>query len=198
MCTNTTHTGRIHAGAASLLLAMALPGLATAQEAPTPSEHHPACDAPAFHAFDFWPGEWVVESRMRIPDGWHESTERWSAEKRAGGCILVDYAEGDFGPTPMSGMGTRYYDPEADHWVITWLSTRAPGRVGRWTGGFDEAGVGDFFSEGEGPVRSRIRWTDVSAGGAHWEYAVSRDGGGSWTPQWIMEFSRAPAAGGER
>jgi hypothetical protein len=90
---------------AALLLAR--PGAAPAQTS-VGSAHHPACDAPAFQTFDFRPGEWRVECRLRTKEGWHETTRS-----------------------------------AAGHWVITRFSTRAPGRIGRWTGDFDEAGEGE-------------------------------------------------------
>lgn len=174
------------------LVGMSLAAPAVAQDT-TP--RNPACDAEPFHQFDFWPGEWEVDSRFRLADGsWKETRQAWSAEWRVEGCILVDYASGDFGPAPMSGMGTRYYVPAQDHWVITWISTQAPGQVGRWVGRF-ENGVGDFISEGAGPVKTRIRWYDLERDSVRWEYAVSQDEGGSWTSQWMMHFRRAAPGG---
>lgn len=176
---------------AAVLLA---PQTARAQQS---AAHHPACDAEPFHTFDFWEGDWDVDSSLRLPDGtWHQTTQSWSAEKRVGGCILVDYAEGDFGPTPMSGIGTRYYVPAQQQWVITWMSTQAPGQVGQWIGDFED-GVGDFLSAGPGPVRTRIRWHDVTDNTVGWEYAVSQDDGESWVSQWTMQFRRK-APGGMR
>lgn len=184
-------TGHGAAVVTALIASWTLPVPLSAQGPMAAAEaHDPACDAEPFHAFDFWPGTWAVESRFLLPDGsWRETTQSWVAEKRAGGCVLVDYASGAFGPRPMSGMGTRYYDPTAEHWVITWLSTDAPGRVGRWTGTLTD-GAGDFLSDGDGPLRTRIRWFDVGDDAAGWDYAVSNDGGENWTTQWTMDFER--------
>lgn len=180
-----------------VLLATGL-GLAERAAAQDVPAHHPACDAEPFHAFDFWEGEWMVDSSLRLADGsWRETTQSWTAEKHAGGCVLIDWAEGEFGPVRMAGLGTRYYVPAADHWVITWTSTQTPGQVGRWTGNFED-GVGDFLSEGGGTTQTRIRWFDVEENSASWEYAISQDGGENWTLQWTMKFRRTPPDGMDR
>jgi len=117
-----------------------------------------------------------------------------------GGCVFIDFADGKFnGQGRTRGMGTRYCDPATDEWVITWISTDAPGQWGEWRGSFDEDGVGDFLQESQTPngtLHSRIRWTDLTDTSAHWEYAVSQDGQ-NWTTAWKMDYTkRCPGLGG--
>lgn len=167
-----------------LLLTWMVPGTAFAQD------RYEGCDSPEAHAFDFWPGEWEIVSRYRQSDGsWLETEQEWTAEAVVGGCVFIDFGDGDFAGHRMRGMGTRYYDPAAGEWVITWISTDAPGQWQEWRGDFDEDGVGDFFQK-SGEVVTRIRWTDVTDTSAHWEYAVSQDGGMNFTPTWVMELSK--------
>lgn len=152
------------------------------------------CDSEQGRRFAFWPGEWRVRSRMRGPDGgWRETTGVWRAEEAMGGCGYVDHTTGDYGSGPMSGVGTRFYDPVRDVWTITWVSTRAPGRMGVWEGRFDDAGVGEFLQDVEGPdgpVRTRIRWWNITGDSLDWHYAVSSDGGRTWQVQWEMELTK--------
>jgi len=153
-----------------------------------------ACVGSEAHRFDFWPGTWDVESRRRDASGtWHETRNRWHAETVLGGCAFVDYTDGDFGTGRFRGMGTRYYDPDADRWFITWLSTENPGSLGRWEGGFDADGAGEFFQEvttNDGVLISRIRWWDIRAESVEWEHAISRDEGATWVSTWRMTLRR--------
>jgi hypothetical protein len=155
-----------------------------------------ACVNDTAHQFDFWAGTWNVESRRRDANGeWQETRNQWQAETVLGGCTFVDYADGDFGTGRLRGMGTRYYDPGADRWYITWMSTEQPGAFETWEGGFDERGTSaEFFTEvptPNGPIRSRIRWWDIREDSAEWEHAISRDDGATWIPTWRMTLRRA-------
>jgi hypothetical protein len=128
-----------------------------------------------------------------------ETRQTWRAEEVLGGCAFVDYVEGDFGAGPMKGMGSRFWDPATDEWVITWLSTAAPGQMGTWRGTFDGSGRGEFLQEAETPdgtVLSRISWYDLGKDSAGWDHAVSVDGGETWRTTWEMRFRRV--SGGAR
>ncbi|MFW6084101.1 MAG: hypothetical protein ACODAA_02705 [Gemmatimonadota bacterium] len=156
-----------------------------------------ACVDEASHRFDFLAGEWIAESRRMDESGeWHETRNAWSVETVLGGCAFVDYVDGDFGSGRLRGMGTRYYEPGADRWYITWMSTEAPGVLEIWEGGFDESGDGHFHQEIEtasGTVISRIRWWDIRESSVEWEHALSRDGGETWSPTWRMTLRRTGA-----
>lgn len=147
------------------------------------------------HRFDFLAGEWIAHSRRIDEVGqWHETTNPWSVETVLGGCAFVDYVDGDFGSGRFRGMGSRYYEPEANRWYVTWMSTDAPGVLETWEGGFDEAGAGHFYQEidtPDGTMISRIRWWDIRDDAAEWEHALSRDGGETWSLTWRMTLRRA-------
>lgn len=180
--------------AISLGLALAVP--AGAQENRAPDAGPTACVNETAHQFDFWAGTWNVESRRRDASGaWQETRNQWRAEEVLGGCVFVDYADGDFGTGRLRGMGTRYYEPAADRWYITWMSTEQPGAFETWEGGFDEDGTSaEFLTEvptPNGPIRSRIRWWDIRENSAEWEHAISRDDGATWIPTWRMTLRRS-------
>jgi hypothetical protein len=175
------------------------PASAATQSGARPSEESArtgptACAGPKSHRFDFWPGTWTVESRLRTDEGWVETTRTWTAREVLGGCAFIDFADADFGDGHLRGMGSRYYEPASGTWYITWMSTQAPGHLGIWEGSFDDDGNGTFLREvptADGTVMSRIRWWDVTHDSAEWEHAISRDGGDSWTPTWRMTLTRA-------
>lgn len=159
-----------------------------------------ACDTPQGRRFDFWAGTWTVESSLRTgPDAWHDTTLTWKAEPVLDGCGFIDFAEGDAGDGWFSGMGSRFYDPAADEWIITWISTQNPGVLGIWRGRFDGA-EGRFVRTSETPqgsVQTRIRWFNTTADSSDWEYAVSSDGA-TWRPMWKMRLVKVKADGRAR
>jgi hypothetical protein len=56
-----------------------------------------------------------------------------------------------------------------------------------------ENGVGTFyadFNDNGKAVRSRLKWSEITATSAHWEQAYSYDGGKTWDTNWIMTFVR--------
>lgn len=179
------------ASAASGQDADARPGAASEARDAGPT----ACVNETSHRFDFLAGEWIAHSRRIDETGqWHETTNPWSVETVLGGCAFVDFVDGDFGSGRFRGMGSRYYEPAADRWYITWMSTDAPGVLEIWEGGFDEAGAGHFFQEidtPDGTMISRIRWWDIRDDSVEWEHALSRDGGETWSPTWRMTLRRA-------
>lgn len=183
---------------AASALAVSVPARLSAQTTAQPSELRAtevdACAGPASHAFDFWPGVWEIESRRLTPEGrWLETRQTWRAETVLGGCAFVDLTDGDSAGEPMKGMGTRFWDPEREEWVITWLSTEAPGELGIWRGTFDDSGRGEFFQTYETPngtVISRISWYDIRRDSLDWDHAISRDGGETWQQTWIMRLRK--------
>jgi len=181
--------------AAAALLLLPLP--APSQEVDT-AAGPTACVNEASHRFDFLAGEWIADSRRIDESGaWHETRNPWSVETVLGGCAFVDYVDADFGSGRFRGMGTRYYEPDADRWYITWMSTVEPGVLEIWEGGFDESGDGRFYQEIDTPsgaVISRIRWWDIRERSVEWEHALSRDGGETWAPTWRMTLRRAEGA----
>lgn len=84
------------------LRALLLLGSATALFVSSPllvqaQERFPGCDSEEAHRFDFWTGEWDVRSRTSQPDGtWLETDQEWHAEEVVGGCVFIDFADGDF------------------------------------------------------------------------------------------------------
>ncbi|MFW6079139.1 MAG: hypothetical protein ACODAE_05925 [Gemmatimonadota bacterium] len=152
------------------------------------------CAGPESHAFDFWPGEWEVESRRLASGGaWHESRLTVRVETVLGGCAFVDYIDGAPSGEPIRGMGSRFWDSEAEEWVVTWLSTESAGRLEVWRGTFDADGRGEFLQEvetAEGTLLSRLSWWDIEDDRAEWAHAISSDGGESWENTWTMRLRK--------
>lgn len=156
-------------------------------------------DAPAAtgaHGFDFEVGEWRVHHRLKRASGeWWEFDGTCSMRALMGGASNVEEHIFTKSSGTTYGVALRAYDAEQDHWTIWWLDGRAmsalqPPNIGRF-----ENGVGQFYSEfadGGKTIRSRLKWSDITATSARWEQAYSDDGGKTWDTNWIMTFKRTP------
>ncbi|MEO0549286.1 MAG: hypothetical protein AAFZ91_05145 [Pseudomonadota bacterium] len=106
------------------LAAIALTGSAFAQD---PGASAP-CDAPGYHQFDFWIGDWEVTS----PDGVVQGRNVITAEES--GCLIVERWVSSAGDT---GQSYNFYDPATDKWRQVWVST---GAIIDYEGGLTETG----------------------------------------------------------
>lgn len=156
--------------------------------------------------FDFWLGEWDVNLRVRQKD------LSWKDQHRAvariypildGKAVLELWSENRQG---INGYSLRYYNPSKDRWDL-WLNWAGKNRSG--TIGMEclfRHKRAECFSErkiDEKTVQlSRYTFSDITADTLRWDDAFSRDGGRTWTNNWIMEFTRkakkAPPLGEEQ
>ncbi len=145
--------------------------------------------------FDFWVGTWDVNLRVRQEDG------SWADQHRAvahvypilmGKAILELWSEDRV--DGIKGFSVRSYDPRRGEWDL-WLNWPGPNRSGTSTlsGGFRHA-RGEFFVESPTPdggsLLARYSFSDIGPDRLRWDDAYSRDGGATWSHNWIMEFSR--------
>lgn len=88
------------------------------------------CMAPAYQEFDFWLGEWNVESLGGAPIGTN------LVRTRADGCIVEENWVASSG---NAGRSINTYDAETGLWTQTWVSANAAGHL-RMFGGLDDDG----------------------------------------------------------
>lgn len=144
------------------------------------------------HGFDFLEGEWDAVCRVPTPEGWEEAPGRLTASRTLDGAVLLERFEGIYHGGPVKGLGLRAFDRETGVWEHTWTDTLRPAPFRVWKGAFENARI-DFFAEwieDGAPLRSRLTWSDISAGSAHRESARSRDGGKTWELHWVIDFRR--------
>lgn len=159
--------------------------------------------------FDFYVGDWRVRQEIRSRDSdWIELPARSVVRPVAGGCAYFErwsgpvqfFWEGMEQPEPLEGISVRAYDEEAGQWQIWWLDSHDPDFGGPFVGGFED-GVGTFLrtsTSADGrELLGRIRFMDVTPESIEWDLSVSRDGGQSWLPLWLMHFSREAESGGQ-
>ncbi|MFQ5528256.1 MAG: hypothetical protein ACE5GX_18630 [Thermoanaerobaculia bacterium] len=169
---------------AAILCALLAP-VAFASDLPTESSQ-----------FDFWIGTWNVNLRILQKEdlSWRDSV---AAEARIypvldGKAILELWDS-----KPIKGFSLRYFDSAKDTWVL-WLNWPKANRAGLSSleGGFRH-GRGDFYSttpQADGSeLVSRFSFNDITPKSLRWDDAYSKDGGRTWTHNWIMEFTRTAA-----
>ncbi|NNE98410.1 MAG: hypothetical protein HKN25_05240 [Pyrinomonadaceae bacterium] len=144
--------------------------------------------------FDFWIGEWDVNLRVRQKDfTWkdqHKSVARIYSILD-GKAILELWSESEKG---INGYSLRYYNPEKGAWDL-WLNWAGNNRSG--TNGmecFFRHKRAECFSKRKVDANtnliSRYTFSDAQPNSVRWDDAYSRDGGKTWSNNWIMEFSR--------
>jgi hypothetical protein len=152
--------------------------------------------------FDFWPGDWKVHNRwlrerLAGSDEWEEFEATSSARKTLDGLGNEDVFRTDHNGG-FAGMSFRFFDPKTRQWAIYWADSRRPGFLDPPVVGSFEGDIGVF--EGDDtfdgkPIRVRFVWSGVTTPTPRWEQAFSDDGGETWEPNWVMEFT---PAGGDR
>lgn len=134
---------------------------------------HAGCDEPERRQFDFWLGQWRVESAQGLAG--HNRIEAIE-----GGCALLEHWRSASGG---SGTSLNAYDPVGRQWHQTWVDR--DGTVLRLAGQWNGAAMvlaGTLPDAATGaPSTQRIRWTPNADGSVrqHWQ-ARGRDGA-AWT-----------------
>jgi hypothetical protein len=162
------------------------------------SDPHPHTDGRS--DFDFLHGSWQIHNRRLdrplADDGvWHEFKSSATVRPILHGLGNVDsISVPDLpGVGAFEGVTLRLFDPLERHWTIFWASTRRPGHldpplVGRFV---DGRGVFDGQDAYDGvPIRVRFHWDHDGTRSARWQQSFSTDGGRTWAPNWVMEFTR--------
>lgn len=138
------------------------------------------CAGAAFHAFDFWLGEWQV----RTADGKVAGVNRITRQQ--GNCVLLEQWTGASGST---GMSMNFYSPSTDRWRQVWHS--ASGALIDISGGWNgEAMVLTGSIEYVGNATRhpfRGTWSPLEDGRVRQFFEQSGDGGDTWQA-WFEGF----------
>jgi hypothetical protein len=149
------------------------------------------------HDFDFFMGRWNVHNRylrarLAGSDDWDEFEATSAARPLLDGLGNQDEFRTDY-DGGFIGMAFRFFDPVKRQWAIYWADTRRPGELDPpvWGAFSGDTGVfeGPDVHDGQ-PILVRFTWSDVATPAPRWEQAFSGDGGETWEPNWIMEFTR--------
>src|SRR5438552_11453471 len=176
------HKALIGFAAALVLIAPAL------SEAATPKARDGA------HGFDFLSGRWKVHSKRKVPgtDRWTESDGYEIDRKVWGGRANLDELFTESPKDPVEELTLRTYNPVTRLWSLYWANSSdgllSSARVGKF-----EHGQGEFYAQDNSDGRGtliRYVWSKITPTSAHFEQALSQDGGRTWETNWISDLMR--------
>ena len=141
---------------------------------------YPCENDAAFHAFDFWVGDWVVHG----PDGALAGSN--TIERSQRGCVLLENWTSASGGT---GMSINYLDMASGEWVQVWNAEG--GSQIHIRGGMTDQGMlleGTLHTIATNTtVPFRGLWTPLEDGRVRQLFEQSTDGGKTWTT-WFEGF----------
>ena len=161
----------------------------------------PLLEVPAIAERDDWKflvGNWAVQNRrlkQRLSGSkqWEEFPSTLRNRRMLGGFGNVGDNVFDVPAGAYRGMSVRTYDETARAWRTWWLDGRTPAKLSPSVSGRFENGVGtligDDLQDGK-PVKVRSQWSAMTAASAHWEQAMSADGGTTWETNWVADLKR--------
>jgi hypothetical protein len=175
-----------------LLLLACLPVRAIAQ-----ADTSPAKDRDGQHDFDFEFGEWKAHlKRLLHPlsgshtwveyDGTSVVKKVWDGRANLGEFEVS-------GPNAhIEGLSLRLYNPQSRQWSISWASSSDGTLTTPLIGQFKD-GRGEFYDQemfqGKA-IFTRFIFSDITPNSFQLEQAFSADGGKTWEPNWIVNFTR--------
>ena len=140
------------------------------------------CDDPAFREFDFWLGEWQVNT----PDGKLAGVNR--IEREYGGCVLHERYDTGKG---YRGESLNVYDASRKLWHQTWVDSGGTLLLleGRLVDGRMVL-EGRTLDEDGRPTKHRITWSSNADGSVRqlWE---STDDKGGWSTAFDGKYTRS-------
>jgi hypothetical protein len=147
---------------------------ALAQQSAAPP---PRCEAPIYHQFDFWIGEWTVTN----PAG--QKVGESSITREEAGCLIVEHWKSGKG---NAGQSYNFYDPAAKKWRQVWV---APSELTDYSGALNAGGemVLEGLSQQAGGAtqKSRGTWTANKDGTVRQRFS-------EWDPKkkaWVESFN---------
>lgn len=143
------------------------------------------CEAAAFHAFDFWVGEWdAFRADTNAPAG------RSSIRSEDGGCVITEHWTSL--NQPYSGQSLNIYDRASQRWEQYWVDST--GNRVHFIGGPTENGMRittaePVFVSPTQQAYSRITFTNNSDGTVLQHGEQSADGQ-AWTTSYAFIYRR--------
>ena len=156
-----------------LLITVSIPAIA--QQPPA------SCTSEEARQFDFWIGEWIVETA----DGQKAGENKISRQEN--GCLLREEWTSAGGGT---GQSMNYYDPEEKRWNQVWVSFN--GSIGYFEGGLKDGAMvlkGKWVNPDGSSYPLNGTWTPLEDGRVRQHFMQSQDGGETWTT-WFDGYYR--------
>jgi hypothetical protein len=142
-------------------------------------ERYKPCNTPEYRQFDFWVGDWNVESAAAPGTVSHNRITLIND-----GCTLREEYD-----TPQGYVGTslNFYDSRRKGWHQTWIDNQGGGLV--LEGGMQGSDMVLQSAEADGQIQ-RITWTPLADGRVRQHWQSSADSGKTWTTAFDGTYSR--------
>jgi hypothetical protein len=148
-----------------------------AQRTPPP----PACAAPAFHALDFWVGEWEVS------DTGGRVIAKSSIGRSHAGCSITEHWMPLQGP---DGESISWYTADDSTWHQQWVG--GGGWIARFAGWAHDGTVTIVETESSMAAfgKNRMSYTLLPDGRVKQTVDNTTDGGKTWTSQFVGYYRK--------
>jgi len=167
---------------------------------PSPGAEKPLAAAAARdgqHDFDFEFGSWKIHLRRLVhpltgSNAWVDLDGSSVVRKVWDGRANLGELEVNGSGSHIEGLSLRLYNPESHQWGIFWANSK-DGSLGAPAIGQFEDGQGEFFDQESfngAAIFVRFIFSAITPTTFHLEQAFSPDGGKTWEPNWIADFSR--------
>lgn len=151
------------------------------------ARHERPCGQPEHRVFDFWIGEWDVETRQ----GQHVGVNR--IEKILGGCVLLENWTADSGG---EGKSFNFYNPGTGQWTQTWVDDS--GRILEVPGEFRDGAMrfeGEVYQKDGTKILDRMTFFPLGPDRVRQLIEYSGDGGKTWVTWFDGIYTRRMSAG---
>lgn len=142
-------------------------------------ERFKPCNTPEYRQFDFWVGDWNVESAAAPGSVSHNRITLIND-----GCTLREEYDT---PQGYAGTSLNFYDGRRKVWHQTWIDNQGGGLV--LEGGLQGSDMVLQSAESDGQVQ-RITWTPLPDGRVRQHWQSTADGGKTWTTAFDGIYSR--------
>ncbi|HET6618022.1 MAG TPA: tetratricopeptide repeat protein [Gemmatimonadota bacterium] len=131
------------------------------------------CSPAEYRQFDFWIGEWAVQTPAGQPAGFSR------IESDFGGCVILEHWSGLTGIP--AGTSQNFYHKADGRWHQNWIDAQSSNPL--WlVGGLDEKGAMVMMdADRSANPLNRITWTPNPDGTVRQHWEQSTDGGATWT-----------------
>lgn len=146
----------------------------------------PCENDPGYRAFDFWIGEWQVET----PNNPTKSAS--SIQKILGGCVILEnwYGGGMNAGPGTTGKSMNYYTPATGKWKQVWVYDT--GAIAEYEGEVRDGAMHykREFEQGQAHAVARMTFTPIEGGKVRQLIEQSLDEGKTWTTQFDGIYAR--------
>jgi hypothetical protein len=148
---------------------------------------------PESRQLDFWIGDWDLKLKAKSPtsDQWAEAKATNRIRSTLGGCVIEEDFRAEGPGSPWAGRSFSVYVPKQKRWRQTWVDDQ--GGYLAFTGGWAD---GKMTLDGEPQQREgktiqmRMVFSDIGPDHITWTWERTEDGGKTWAPQLVIEYTR--------